>query len=320
MKRVALLLFALALSFAACAQSGKVYRIGLLEMTPASANRANLDALLRGLRELGYTEGKNLVIDYRSADGRIDRFPDLVADLVRAKPDIIVARGTVPTLAAKDSGIPVVMSSSANPLGTRVVSSLARPGGNVTGLTSLTTELHGKRMELIKELLPGVKHIGLPLNMVNPNAPAQWKEVERAAHLLGLRAQVFDARDANTLARALETAAGQSVNALLINAEALMVANRRAIVDFAAKHKLPVMYSGREFVEAGGLISYAPDYRALYYRAAFYVDRILKGAKPGDLPIEQPAKLELVINMKAAKALGIAVPQQLLLRADEVIE
>jgi putative ABC transport system substrate-binding protein len=317
------LICTLAISFAAFAQSGKVYRIGVLETPTASANRKNLEALLRGLREAGYIEGKNLVIDYRAlgGDGSLQRYQELADDLVRAKPDIIVTRGTSATAAAKKaSSIPIVMTAAANPVGAGLVASLARPGGNVTGLTSLVAEIHGKRIELIKELLPSVKRVGFAANLDNTNTPAGWQQVERAARSLGLQAQLVGARDANALALALETAHKQGVGALLVNTESLMLANRRTIVDFSARHKLPAMYSSREFMDIGGLISYGVDYPALYYRAATYVDKILKGAKPGDLPIEQPTKFELVINLKTAKALGIQIPRELLMRADEVIQ
>jgi putative tryptophan/tyrosine transport system substrate-binding protein len=319
-RRALAFFFLLAFSFTAAAQSGRVYRIGLLETTSASANRANLEALLRGLRDAGYVEGKNLIIDYRSADGRSDRFAELAADLVRAKPDVIVTRGTPAALAAKNSGVPVVMAAIAEPVATKVVANLARPGGNVTGLTTIVNELQGKRIELIKQLLPSAKEVGYFGNPLNPNWPRQWQEVEQNARALGLEAKFYEAKNLETLNRALEAALAQQIGALIISVEAVLSANRRVIVDFAAQHKLPVMYSTREFVDMGGLISYGVHYPDLYYRAASYVDKILKGAKPGDLPIEQPTKLELVINLKTAKALGIAVPQRLLLRADEVIE
>jgi putative ABC transport system substrate-binding protein len=316
----ALLACSLAVSFAAHAQSGRIYRIGMLETTSASANRANLEALLRGLREAGYVEGKNLVIDYRSAEGRSERFAELARDLVRAKPDIIVTRGTPAALAAKKSGtIPVVMTAVANPVGNGLVENLARPGGNVTGLSTIVNELHGKRMELIKELAPTAKRIGFVINLANPNGSSQVKEIERAGRSLGMEVQVFDARDAQSLNDALDAARARSVDALLMSMEAVVAANRRSIIDYSAKYKLPAMYSAREFADDGGLISYGVHYPGLYYRAAWYIDKILKGAKPGDLPIEQPAKLELVINLKTAKALGISIPQGLILRADEVI-
>jgi putative ABC transport system substrate-binding protein len=315
-------IFALVLAMAASAQSGRVYRIGMLETTLASANKANLDALLRGLREAGYVEGRNLIIDYRSADGHPERFPELARDLVRAKPDIILTRGTPAAQAASKAGaIPVVMTAAANPIGAGVAANLARPGGNVTGFSTIMADLHGKRLGLLKELLPGTKRVAYLASSTNPNTASSWKEVERSARSLGLEAQLLDARDADTMTRALEGAAkARGIDAVLTTAEAVIFGNRRALLDFAAEHKLPVIYSAREFVEIGGLMSYGVHYPDLYYRAASYVHRILKGAKPGDLPIEQPTKLELVINLKTAKALGITIPREFLARADEVIQ
>jgi putative ABC transport system substrate-binding protein len=319
---LAVVVLALVLSFAAYAQSGKLYRIGFLETTSATANRVNLDALLRGLKERGYAEGKNLIIDYRSADGRAERFPEMASELARAKPDVIVTRGTAAALAAKNlRSIPVVMATSADPVGPGIVASLARPGGNVTGLTAIVSELGGKRMELLKELLPTARRIGFIAGMsTNPSSQGQWNEVDRAARSLGMEARVLDVRDGQTLQRAFEQAKELGIDALLTTGEALTLANRRAMGELALKHRVPVIYPAREFVEAGGLISYGVHYPDLYYRSASYIDKILKGAKPGDLPIEQPTKLELVINMKAAKALGITIPRGVLLRADEVIE
>ena len=318
---VPIFLLALAVSFAACAQSAKVYRIGILETPAASANRKNLDALLRGLREAGYAEGRNLVLDYRSSDGSVRGYQEVALDLVRAKPDIIVTRGTSATAAAKKAGsIPVVMTAAADPVGSGLVANLAHPGGNVTGLTSLVTEVHAKRMEFMKELFPAVKRVGFVANVDNANAPAQWQQVERAARALGLEARLVGVRDGETLRQGLEAVRRQGIGALLVNTESVMLANRQAIVDFGTAQRMPVMYSSREFVDAGGLVSYGVDYPALYYRAATYIDKILKGAKPGDLPIEQPTKFELVINLKAAKALGVTVSRELLARTDEVIQ
>ncbi|TMH66282.1 MAG: ABC transporter substrate-binding protein [Betaproteobacteria bacterium] len=303
------------------AQSAKVYRIGVLEITSATSNRTNLDALLRGLREAGYVEGRNLIIDYRSADGHPERFPELATDLVRAKPDINLTRGTLATQAAKKTtAIPIVMTAAADPVRAGLVANLARPGGNITGFSTIITELHGKRLEMLTALVPAAKRVAYLASAANPNTSPSWKEVERAARSLGLEARLFDARDADTVNRALESAMAQGVDALLTTVETVMLANRAVIVDFANSHKLPGMYSAREFVEVGGLISYGVHYPDLYHRAASYVDKILKGAKPGDLPIEQPTKLELIINLKTARALGLNIPRELLLRADEVIE
>ena len=311
----------LALPLAAYAQSGKVYRIGMLETTPASANRANLNAFLQGLREAGYVEGRNIIIDYRSADGRGGRYAELAAELVRAKSDVIVTRGWAAALAAKNAGsIPIVMATSADPVAAGVVKSLARPGGNVTGLTTLVSELAAKRLEVLKELAPQASRVAAMLNLANPTAVAERRQIERASKSLGLEAIILDVRDAEGLDRALEAAVQRGADALLINAEAVVMANRTTILDFARKHRLPVMYSAREYVEGGGLIAYGVSYPHLYYRAASYVDRILRGAKPGDLPIEKPTKLYLVINVRAATALGIPIPSPLLLRADELIQ
>ena len=311
----------LAFPVAIAQQQSKVWRVGMLETTPASANRTNLDALLRGLAKAGYVEGQNLVIDYRSADGRPERLPELAADLVRTKPDVILTRGTPAALAAKSAGsVPIVMTASGDPLASRVVANLAHPGGNVTGLTSIVSELDTKRLEILKQLLPEAKRIAVILNMTNPAAVEQWKLMQRAAGSLAVQLVLFDVRDREALRSTLDSAVKQGANAVLGGNEAVVDANRSTIIDLAAKHKLPTIYASREFVDAGGLISYSVHYPDLYYRAASYVDRILKGAKPGQLPIERPTKFELVINLKTAKALGLTIPKELLLRADEVIE
>ena len=319
--RLAAIVLALALSPAAIAQSGKVYRIGFLETTSASANRANLDAFLRGIREAGYVEGKNLVIDYRSADGRAERFTDLAKDLVRARPDVIVTRGSTATHAATKAGsVPIVMSAVADPVGARIVTNLARPGGNVTGLSALVSELGAKRMQIIKEMVPGVRRVGFMINMANPVSPGQWQEIERGAGPLGLEARLFDVRSEEALRRAFEQAQKGQLDAMLATGEAVMAANRRLLAELEIKHRMPVMHTQREFVDAGGLISYGVHYPDLYYRTAGYVDKILKGAKPGDLPIEQPSKLKLVVNLKTAKALGIQFSREFLARTDEAIQ
>ena len=321
MRRLAALLCAFAVSFAVGAQSGKVYRIGMLELTPASANRTNLDALLRGLREAGYVEGKNIVIDYRSVEGRPDRFPDLAAELIRAKPDIILTRTAPAALAAKAlAPIPIVMISAADPVAAGIVGNLAHPGGTVTGMTTIVSELTAKRVQILRDVVPHASRIGAFIDMSNPTGRRNLERFQRATSSLGLQGIAFDTRDAQTLNRALENAVQQGVSAVLMPGDAVPVANRAAIIAFAAKQKLPVMYTGRDFVVAGGLMSYGVDYPHLYHRAASYVDKIFKGTKPGDLPIEQPTKFEFLINIKTAKAAGIAIPRELLLRVDEVIE
>jgi putative ABC transport system substrate-binding protein len=300
-------------------QVGKVYRIGILEPIPARQNAANLDALRKGLRDLGYVEGRNLVIEYRSADGRADRFPDLASELVRLKVDLIVTRGTPATKAAKDATgtIPVVMAAM-QPLA--VAASLAHPGGNITGVTTFSTELTGKRIELLKELVPNLSRVALLHNMGNPAALPEWEETKTAVRSLGLQAELLDVRSQDDLGRAFELAVRQHVDTLLIGFDGLTQMHQQKIVDLVARNRLPAVYPAREFVEAGGLIAYAVNYPDLYLRFASFVDKIFKGAKPAELPVQQPTKFELVINLKTAKALGLNIPQSVLLRADEVIQ
>ena len=311
----------LAAPLAARAQpAGKVYRIGILESIPAARNAANLDALRKGLRDLGYVEGRNLIIEYRSADGRAERFPELASELVRLKADLIVTRGTPAARAAKNATetIPVVMATMGDPRA--IVASFARPGGNITGVTTFSTELTAKRIELLKELVPKLSRVALLHNMGNPAAPPEWDETKAAARSLGLLPELLDVRSQGDLSRAFELAVRQHVDALLIGIDGLTQMHQQTIVDLVARNRLPAAYPAREFVEAGGLIAYGVNYPDLYFRFASFVDKIFKGAKAGELPVEQPAKFELVINLKTAKAFGITVPQSLLLRADEVIQ
>ena len=320
MIRVAALLLACALPLAGWGQSPVLHRIGMLETTSEAANRANLDAFRKGLHEGGYVEGESYVIDYRSAEGRQDRFPQLAQELVAAKAEVIVTRGFAAARAAKDIGsVPVVMATSADPVAAGVVKSLAHPGGNVTGLTTLVSELAGQRISVLKELAPQAKRLAAMLNLGNPTAAAERRQIESAAKTYRLEAIIYDVRNAEGLQHSLEAASQRGVDALLINGEAVLLANRGMILEFARRHRLPVMYAAREYVEGGGLIAYGVNYPHLYYRAASYVDRILKGAKPADLPIEKPNKMYLVINVSAATALGIPIPSKLLLRADELI-
>jgi ABC-type uncharacterized transport system substrate-binding protein len=303
-------------------QTGKVYRIGVLDTMSATLNTANLGAFRQGLRELGYVEGRDFVIEYRSADGRPERFPGLATELVRLKVDLIVTRGTPAVLAAEKAteSIPIVMTTSADPTGFGVVSSLARPGGNVTGLSTIAVELMGKRLEFLKEAIPRIARIALLGNMSSPASASQWRQMEGAARSLGLEPQLLDVRAPEDFARAFDTAIRQRANAVQVVNDTLTQTNSRRIVDLSAKHRLPSIFTSREFVDAGGLMAYGPNFTDLYRRAATYVDKIFKGAKPADLPIEQPTKFELVINLKTAKALRLTIPQTLLLRADQVIE
>jgi putative ABC transport system substrate-binding protein len=303
-------------------QAGKVYRIGVLERTSMAMNAASFDAFRHGLQELGYVEGQNLVIEYRSADGRDERFPDLATELVRLKVDLFLTRGTPAALAAKHATgtIPVVMMGTGDPVGSGIVASLARPGGNVTGLSSLVTDLYGKRLELLREMVPGLTRLAGLFNMGNPALPPAWKEVEIAARSLGIESQLLDVRTPEDLGRAFDAASSQRAAALVVGLDTLTLAHRRTIADLAAQHRLPAMYAASEFVDAGGLIAYGINYPDHYHRAASFVAKIFKGTKPADLPVEQPMKFELVINLKTAKELGLTIPPVLLFRADKVLE
>jgi len=302
--------------------TGKIYRLGLLETTPTSLNVANHTALRRGLRELGYVEGQNLLIEYRTGGGHHEQVRDLANELVRLKVDVIVTRGTPAVMAAtRATGtIPIVMAASGDPVNTRIVASLAHPGGNVTGLSASAVELSAKRLELLKQIVPHISLIAGLFDMSDPVNPPQWKEVEAAAEAQGLRSRLFDVRTAGDLERAIASAPKQQAGALVVGSAALTRSNPGIIASLAAKHRLPSMFQSREFVDAGGFISYGVSFPDLYRRAAVYVDKILKGAKPADLPVEEPTKFELVINLKTAKAIGVTIPPSLLARADQVIE
>ena len=300
----------------------KVRVIGILETISPELNAGNLDALSRGLKDLGYTEGQNIRFDYRSAEGQAARFPALAAELVRLKVDLIVTRGTPAARAAKEatSTIPIVMAAIGEPIGTAVVANLARPGRNVTGLSAVVVDLSGKRVELMKEMAPGVTRVGYLNNMSNPLNPPAWAETQTAARSLGIQAELLDVRSKDDIARAFEKAAHARVDGLLVGIEAVVQQHRTMIVTLSERQRLPTIYASREYAEAGGLMTYGVSYPDLYRRAAGFVDKILKGARAGDLPVEQPTKFELVINLKSAKALGLAIPQSILLRANEVIE
>jgi ABC-type uncharacterized transport system substrate-binding protein len=301
-------------------QGEKVWRIGILETVPATLNSANYAALRQGLRQLGYVEGRNLIIEYRSADGRTARFPELARELVHVGVDLIVTRGTSAAEAAKNATLPVVMAASANPVGTGLVASLAHPGGNLTGLSAIVEDLYAKRVEMLKEMIPAAAEIAAVLNLGNPAHPPEWREIERAARALGLPSRLCDVRNAVDIARAFDALSSERHAALVVGLDTVTQEHRKTITELAAKYRLPAIYASREFVDADGLAHYGVNYADLYRRAAIYVDKIFRGAKPADLPIEQPTKLELIINLKAAKALGLEVPATVIARADEVIE
>jgi putative ABC transport system substrate-binding protein len=311
---------AAAWSRGAHAQQGRVWRLGALETTPLASNSANFNALREALRNLGYVEGQNLDIVYRSADGRDERFPQLAAELLNMKVDLILARGTPATVAARNASgtVPVVVTSTADPF--TIVGNIARPGGNVTGLASLLVDLISKRLSLLAEIVPSLSRVGLLSNPDNPTFVRTRKDNETSAQSLGIESVVLNVRTPEDIVAAFVAASGQQVDALSVATETVTQANRTLIADLAVKHRLPAIYGSREFVDAGGLIAYGVSYPDLYRRAATYVDKILKGAKPADLPIEQPTKFELIVNLKAAKRIGLTIPETFLVRADEVIE
>jgi putative ABC transport system substrate-binding protein len=319
------LAFALALVFWALpaahgqAPSKALPRIGYLSGGSDSARDA---AFRQGLRELGYTEGQNITVVYRFAHGRIDTLPGFAAELVRLKVDLIVTSSAPAHRAVREATrtIPIVIALSAEIANTESIASFARPGGNITGLTTSGTELTGKRLELLKEALPRLSRIGVLQNPDNLTTAADLTSAQAAARALGLRIQVLDARGPEDFERVFDAAARGRVDAVFALPDALVSVNLKRLVESAARHHLPMMYANREFAEAGGLISYGADLVDLHRRAATYVDKILKGAKPGDLPIEQPTKFDLVVNLRTAKALGLTIPQSILLRADKVIE
>src|SRR6266700_5523782 len=320
---LALTLFAVPLA-ADAQQAGKVPRIGFLRVTSPSDRPPLLDAFRQGLRELGWVEGQNIVIDYRYAEGRVDRLPDLAAELVRLKVDLIVASaGTQAATAAKNATetIPIVMIYVRDPVGTGLIASLARPGGNVTGVSgSAGLELFAKQLELLKETVPKIRRVAILSNPANAYHQLAIREVNVAARSLGVQLQLLEARGPNEFDGAFAAMAKERVEALLVLSDSIFNSHRTRLADLAARSRLAAAYGVRESVEAGGLMSYGPSFLDLYRRSAAYVDKVLKGAKPADLPVEQPTKFELVINLKTAKALGLTIPQSLLLRADQVIE
>ena len=306
-------------------QAAKIARIGYLAANLA-ANRHLQEAFLQGLRDLGYVEGRNLVIEYRGAEGKPERFPALAAELVALKVDVIVtAGGTLAALAAKQATrtLPIVFAAAADPVESGLVTSLARPGGNVTGLSIVSPELVGKSLELLKEVVPGVSRVAVlwqPGGFGERTEKDMLNGAEVAARALGVRPQFVEARGPADFDRAFSEMTRARAGALTVFANAMFTIERRRLVDLAAKNRLPALYAFREYVDAGGLVAYGPHLADLYRRAATYVDRILKGTQPGDLPVERPTKFDLAINLKTAKTLGLTIPQSVLGRADQVIE
>jgi len=303
-------------------QPGKVSRVGFLGNSTAALEANLVEPFREGLRDLGYVEGRNLLIEYRWADGRYERFPALIAELAALNVDVIVTAGTPAALAVKKTtpSIPLVMVAVGDPIGVGLVASLARPGGNATGLSSIAPELEGKRLELLREVVPKLSHIAVLSNPDNLFHAGSLKETRAAARVLGIRVQVLGIRASEEFPAAFAAILRERPGAILVLADRLFLHNRARIVDFEAKHRLPGVYAYRELVEAGGLMSFGPSYAGMHRRAAYYVDKILKGSKPADLPVEQPTKFELMINLKASKALGLTIPQSLLQRADRIIQ
>jgi putative ABC transport system substrate-binding protein len=303
-------------------QTAKVFRIGLLgNISLAEPEGARLwGAFIQGLRDLGYVEGQNITIELRSSEGKYERLPDLAAELVRLKVDVIVVPADQNALAAEHAtrSIPIVMIG--NPVGSGLVANLARPGGNITGLSVLAPEIVGKQLELLKELIPRVSSVTILWNPTNPGHSRALEEARIAARSLGIKLQISGARAPDEFEGAFAAMTRERVGAVLVLLDGMFLLHQSRIIDLAAKSRLPAMYSRRSDVTGGGLMAYAPSLPDIFRRAATYVDKILKGAKPDDLPIEQPTKFEFVINLETAKALGLAIPQSLLLRADEVIQ
>jgi putative ABC transport system substrate-binding protein len=317
-----LAIFLLTTASFAVAQQTKIPRLGFLIASSAPVQEPRLEAFRQGLRALGYIVGKNIFIEYRYADGKPERLPALAAELLQLKVDIILATGgSPPVQAAKNAtqSIPIIMTNAADAIGDGLVASLARPGGNVTGLSTFAPELSGKRLELLKEMLPGISRVAILANRDFQGYGAQMKEVEDAAHALALRLQSVEVRGASDLESAFATMIAARNGAVMTLSDPVTFTLLRRIVELAIKNRLPSMHLQAEYVEAGGLVSYGPNYADLYRRAASFVDKILKGRTPADLPVEQPIKFEFIINLKTAKQIGLTVPPNVLVRADKVI-
>jgi putative ABC transport system substrate-binding protein len=318
---VAVILFAVAV-IAEAQQPKKVPRIGFLSAFSSSSDRERVEAFRQGLRELGYVEGQNIIIEWRFAQGKLDQVPRNAAELVSLKVDlIVVGGGSGLARAVKETTktIPIVITGGSDPVGAGLVASLARPGGNLTGLTGITAELAGKRLELLKETLPRLTRVGVLLNPTDQGSAQGLKEIEIAAPTLGLEVQSLQVRSPSNFESAFKAAIAGQARALQVLLSGLINIHRNRIIEFATKSRLPTMFANAALVQAGGLMSYGPNAPDLYRRSAVYVDKILKGANPGDLPVEQPKKFEFIINLKTAKQIGLTIPPNVLARADKVI-
>jgi putative ABC transport system substrate-binding protein len=301
-------------------QPGKIFRIGFLDSSTASGSAVLLEAFRREMSKLGWIEEKNITIEYRFAEQKTERLPELAADLIRLKVDLIVVTGTPQALAAKKAtaSVPIVMANASDPVGEGLIASLARPGGNVTGLSTLATELNSKRLEILKDAVPKIARVGL---LRTSAASFQLKEIRPAALALKLKLEEIETQpDAKGLESAFQTAKQKQVDAIMTTTTRPFFAERKRIVGLAGKYRLPAIYFQKEFVDEGGLMSYGADFDDLYRRAAVYVDKILKGAKPADLPVQQARKFEFIINLKAAKQIGLTIPVRVLERANQVIK
>jgi ABC-type uncharacterized transport system substrate-binding protein len=318
---VAVVLFAVAV-IAEAQQAMKIPQIGYLEGGPLSAHTSRMEAFRQGLRELGYEEGKNIVIEWRFGDGKVDRLSALATELVGLKVAVIVTGGTGPTRAAKEatSTIPIVMAQDNDPVASGVVASLARPGGNITGLSNFAPELSSKRLEILREVVPKLSRVAVLGSSTGPSSALVMRELELAAKVLGVKLQYLDILEPKDVETAFRAAAEERADGVTTFASAMVVSQRAQIVELAAKNRLPGIYHNSQFSEAGGLMFYGVNVLDLDRRAATYVDKILKGAKPADLPVEQPKKFEFIINLKAAKQIGLTIPPNVLARADKVMK
>jgi putative ABC transport system substrate-binding protein len=305
----------------AAQQPAKIPHIGFQLDAPASSAAARIEAFREGLRELGYIEGKNIIIEWRSSDGKPERRSEIAAELVRLKVDVIVSAGPTVTRSVKESTltIPIVMGQDTDPVGSGFVASLARPGGNITGLSALSPEMTGKQLELLKEIVPRLSRVAIIGNSTNPGDAQSLREMVLAAGSYEVYLRYLDVQDAKDIESAFQAAAKGHADALHVLGNPILNAHRKQIVELAAKHRMLATYARPEYVEAGGLMYYGTSYNDLFRRAAGYVDKILKGAKPGDLPVEQPTKFELIMNLKAAKQISLTIPPNVLARADKVI-
>jgi len=307
---------------AAAEEPGKAYRVGFIGNSTAALESNLVQPFREGLRELGYVEGRDLAIEYRWAEGDYGRLPALVADLIAQKVDVLVTAGTPAALAVKraTTTIPLVMVAVGDPVGTGLVASLARPGGNLTGLVSIAPDLEGKRLELLREVAPKLSVVSVLMNPANPFHALSEKQVRAAAGVLHIRAHLVRVRTASELDQAFEAILRERSGGLIMLADRVFLHNRARIADFATRNRLPGVYAYSELVVGGGLMSFGPSYPGMHRRAAYFVDKILKGARPADLPMEQPEKFELIVNLKTARIFGLTIPQSVLLRADQLIE